>query len=312
MFSSPQTTGLRGGEWCGFGAEGEAPRDQRPDDGGSLVFDGDVLAERLEILGAPVVDLELCADKPVALLAARLCDVAPDGSSLRVCYGLLNLAHRNGHEAPQPLVPGEWVAVRLKLNDIAHAFPAGHRIRLSLSTSYWPIAWPAPEPAVVGVRTGASRLVLPVRPPRPADASLAPFAPPLAAPGIVHRKLRQMPMRRTLTTDLATNEVVYTLASDAGGLGGASLARLEAIGLDIGYTLRKRFRIVESDPLSAETKIEQAAVLARRAWLIRVECRMRMTATADMFHFAGDLVAFEAGEPVFRRDWTLAIPRLLV
>lgn len=312
MFSSPQTTGLRGGEWCGFGAEGEAPRDQRPDDGGSLVFDGDPLADRLEILGAPVVDLELRADKPVALLAARLCDIAPDGSALRVSYGLLNLTHRKSHEAPEPLVPGEWTPVRLQLNDIAHAFPPGHRIRLSLSTTYWPIAWPAPEPVIIGVRTGTSQLTLPVRPPRPEDADLAPFAPPLAAPGIVHKKLRQMPMRRTLTTDLATNEVVYTLASDAGGLSGASLARLEEIGLDLGYTLRKRFRIVENDPLSAETAIEQAAVLARSAWLIRVECRMRMSATADMFQFAGDLIAFEAGEPIFRRDWTMAIPRLLV
>ena len=36
---SPQTTGLAGGDWCGFGNEGEAPLDQRLDDGRSLVFD---------------------------------------------------------------------------------------------------------------------------------------------------------------------------------------------------------------------------------------------------------------------------------
>lgn len=36
---SPQTTGLAGGVWCGFGGEGESPLDQRSDDGRSLTFD---------------------------------------------------------------------------------------------------------------------------------------------------------------------------------------------------------------------------------------------------------------------------------
>ena len=73
-------------------------------------------------------------DRPNALLCARLCDVAPDGASLRVSYGLLNLTHRDGHEHPEPLEPGRRYPVRLQLNDAAHAFPAGHRIRLALST----------------------------------------------------------------------------------------------------------------------------------------------------------------------------------
>ena len=40
------------------------PLDQRPDDGRSLTFDTEPLAERLEILGAPVVELDLAADEP--------------------------------------------------------------------------------------------------------------------------------------------------------------------------------------------------------------------------------------------------------
>ena len=80
-FSSPQTTGLRAGEWCAFGAEGEMPLDQRPDDGRSLIFDTEPLAARTEILGAPVVELDLAADEPNALVAIRLNDVQPDGTS---------------------------------------------------------------------------------------------------------------------------------------------------------------------------------------------------------------------------------------
>ncbi len=311
-FSSPQTTGLRGGEWCGFGAEGEMSRDQRTDDGGSLVFDSDPLNDRTEILGAPVITVELRCDKPIALLAARLCDVAPDGSALRVSYGLLNLTHRGGHETPEPLVPGQWTRVRLQLNDIAHAFPSGHRIRLSLSSSYWPIAWPSPEAAVIGVRTGQSALELPVRPPRPEDKALRQFEEPVAAPGITHKKLRQLAMRRRLETDLTTNEVVYTLHSDAGEFGGASLARLEEIDLDLGYTLLKRYRIIENDPLSAQAEFDQTTLLRRGDWSVRIECRTRLAATVQAFQFTGDLVVYEGDEIVTRRDWVMAFPRALV
>src|SRR5690606_21767704 len=225
-FRSPQTTGLRGGEWCGFGVDGEMPPDQRPDDGGSLVFDSDPLDERIEVLGAPVLELEVASDRPVALLAARLCDVAPDGSSLRVSYGLLNLCQRDSREAPEPLEPGRPYRVTLQLNDLAHAFAAGHRIRLALSSSYWPIAWPSPEPATLTVRTGISTLTLPARPPRPEDDALREFEPPEAAPGTPHTKLRRMPMRRSIEIDLTTNEMVYTLRGDGGELAGASLARI--------------------------------------------------------------------------------------
>lgn len=308
-FSSPQSTGVRSGEWCAFGADGEMPRDQRPDDGGSLVFDSEPLGDRLEILGAPILDLLVAADRPAGLIAARLCDVAPDGSSLRVSYGLLNLSHRDGHDAPQAIVPGEWMRVRLQLNDIAHAFPAGHRVRIALSTSYWPIAWPSPEPMVLSLRTGESMLTLPVRAPRAEDAALAAFRAPAFGPGPTHRKLRRLPMRRTIEIDLTSNEMVYTLKSDAGEFEGASLARIEDIALDLGTTLLKRYRIIENDPLSAQTELRQTTLMRRGDWSVRVTCHARLTATATMFQFSGDLEAFEGDAAVAHREWTLAIPR---
>ncbi len=144
---SPETVGLHAGRWCAHGTGLDLPTDQRFEDGGSLVFDTEPLGERVEILGAPVVELELAADRPVALVAARLSDVAPDGAATRVTYGLLNLTHRDGHEAPAPLTPGRRYRVRLPLGDVAQAFPPGHRVRLALSTAYWPIVWPMLEPA---------------------------------------------------------------------------------------------------------------------------------------------------------------------
>ena len=311
-FSSPQTTGLRAGEWCAFGTEGEMPRDQRPDDGGSLVFDSDPLRERVEILGAPAVTLDIKSDKPVALLAVRLIDVATDGAATRVCYGLLNLTHRNGHAKPSPLRPGRWYRVRMQLNDIAHAFPRRHRIRLSLSSSYWPIAWPSPEAPILTMRTGTSALVLPVRPPSGLDDDLPAFEAPETAPATQHKTLNRLPLKRTIEIDLAANEVVYNLSGDGGELGGASLARIEEINLDLGYTIGKRFSIAENDPLSARVEFAQRMVMCRDGWSVRLESKTRLTATREVFQFVGDVEAFEGERPFARRVWNLSIPRRLV
>ena len=256
-----------------------------------------------------MVELDLAADEASALLAVRLNDVQPDGTSTLVTYGLLNLTHRDGHDQPAPLEPGVLQRVRLQLNDIAHAFPAGHRLRLALSSSYWPIAWPSPSAVVLTVRTGQSALYLPVRPPSPDDEALRPFEPPAAAPGVRHQRLRELPLRRTIELDLATNETVYTFRT---GEFGAALARIEPIGMDLGYTFLKRHRISEYDPLSAQTEVVQRTVMRRTGWSVRIECRTHLTATRTTFQFGADLEAFEGDEPFAHREWQIAIPRALV
>src|SRR5204862_2099890 len=142
--------------------------DQQEDDMRSLVFETPPLHAPIEILGAAVVTLEIASDRPIANLVVRLCDLHPSGESLRVSYGVLNLAHRDGHEKPAPLALGQRYRVRIQLNDAGAAFPAGHRIRLALSTAYWPIIWPAPEKATLLI-VGCT-LDLPVRPTQATDA----------------------------------------------------------------------------------------------------------------------------------------------
>jgi hypothetical protein len=257
------------------------------------------------------VELELSADAPTALVAVRLNDVAPDGTSLRVTYGLLNLTHYEGHEFPQALAPGKRYRVRVQLNDIAHNFPAGHRVALALSTSYWPIAWPSPQAVNLTVYSGVSSLTLPVRPPDPADTQLAPFAEPEVAPGPSHKPLRPLPFRRTVELDLATNETVYTLSSDGGEFGGHSLAHLEEIAMDLGYTFTKRHRIGESDPLTAKTEIVQKVRMHRDGWSVRVESRVRLVAAADTLRFTAELEAYENEELVANPVWDTAVPRKL-
>ena len=80
-------------------------------------------------------------------MIARLCEVAPDGSSLLLSWGVQTL-----DGSPQ---------VRVRMNTLGHQVKAGHRLRLALAASYWPMVWPSAA-APPRVTTGVSRLVLPV------------------------------------------------------------------------------------------------------------------------------------------------------
>ena len=159
-----QTAGLDSG-WIFSG-------DQRAEDGRALSFTSAPLDERLEVLGVPRLELVFVSDRPLALASVRLCDVAPDGVSTLITRGQLNLAHRDGHETPRPLIPGERARASVRLDAIGRAIPAGHRLRVSVSPTGWPRAWPSPEPVTLTVIAGASHLDLPVRPPRREDARL--------------------------------------------------------------------------------------------------------------------------------------------
>ncbi|MGD8639478.1 MAG: CocE/NonD family hydrolase, partial [Gammaproteobacteria bacterium] len=181
---SPLGLGLFAGKWCSYTAAPDLPHDQRQEDGGALVYDSAPLEDTLEILGAPQVQLDIIPDKPVAMLAVRLSDIAPDNKATRVTYGLLNLTHRNGSEHPECLQPGKRHRVTVSLNHIAQQFPRGHQLRIAISTSYWPLAWPAPASTQVKVITGESRVFLPIRAPRPEDDKIRSFEPAEGAPAL--------------------------------------------------------------------------------------------------------------------------------
>ncbi len=310
--SSRLTVGLVGGRWCSFGVEGELPGDQREDDANSLVFDSRALEEKLEILGAPVARLEITADRPVALIAVRLNDVAPDGSSTRVTYGLLNLTHRNSHERLEPLDPGRRHAVTVPLNDVAHVFPAGHRVRLAISTAYWPIAWPAPEPVRLAVFTGASGVELPVRPAWSRDAELRPFERPESAEPSEEVDIHSFGVTRRIDRDRATGETVYTVSVDATETGDIALYRLESIDLEAGHAVEEHFRISETDPLSAEAEIIHRTVSRRGSWQTGITTSTRLTSTRTDFRIEATLEAREGEKLVFERSWDRTVPRDLV
>ena len=299
--SSPQDTGFACGEYCAMWGGAEWPGEQRFDDAGSLCFDMAPLDAPLEIFGAPIVELEVSADRPQALLALRLCDLDADGRSTRVTYGTLNLAQRDGPERPEPLEPGHLYRLRIQLDDIAYAFPAGHRLRLAISTSYWPLLWPSPEQARITLIPGKSRLLLPRRPRREEDAPR--FEPPEASPPLDQEELRPPRSERSFSRDLATGVTVQHLFNDDGAY------RNREHGLEYASLCRESYSIHPDDPLSAEAVCAWTQTLGRGDWQVRSEAKTKQWADREFFFIKASLEAFEGDERLFTRSWRRRIPR---
>jgi predicted acyl esterase len=277
---SPQTVGKSAGDWVPFGRGHDQADDQREDDMRSLIFETSPLDTPIEILGAPIVTLDVASDRPIANLVVRLCDVHPSGESLRVSYGVLNLTHRDGHENPTLLAIGERYRVRIQLNDTGSVFPAGHKVRLAVSTAYWPMIWPSPEKATLLIFSGT--LDLPQRPTQAADATPLPFAGPESAP----------PEKPTIIRR-----------------GDVRIERIDRIGLELSTQSKSRFHVEENDPLSAVVELRRTQTMSRDAWQIRVETQMRLSSTGNDFLLQAGLRAWEGANEVCRREWDRSILR---
>jgi predicted acyl esterase len=297
--ATPQHLGLEAGEFFPMGLNAEMPGDQAADDAMSLCFDGEVLVSALQLLGAARLTLRLSSDRPLAFVVARLCDVAPDGSSVRIAHGMLNLCHRDSREAPAPMVPGKEVEVTFTLDQMGYRLATGHKLRLALSNSYWPFVWPSPEPVTLTV-TGGS-LTLPVH----QGGAAAEWTPPEAehAPPWQHRVLAEGRSQRFVERDLITGTQALIVDDDQGDR--ENLTH----GLVSGETLTERWEIHPDDPLSARALHVWEQRLSRGDWEVRTTAEAEMTATATHLRMRAQLTAWEGERKVFQRQWDEEVAR---
>jgi len=302
--SSPEDLGQAGGELVPHCSGAEMPQEQSIDDGRSLVIDSLPLEEDLEIFGAPEANIYLSIDKPQSNLIVRLCDVNTEGLSERISYGVLNLCHCNGNESPQPVSSGEPFCASVRLNHIAHRFLKGSRIRIAISTAYWPLIWPSPETATMTFYYGTSYLIIPVR--KDTDKITLKFAQPVSPPPAKLKELRAPNSTRVVCKDQASGRSSIEIIDDYG-----KYKNLEH-GLIYGGIARENYSIYEKDPESATTSKEWTQVFQRKAWSVRTETYSQMTCDKDFFHFVGYVKTYEDDKIIHEKKWRKSIPRSCV
>ncbi|WP_052864811.1 CocE/NonD family hydrolase [Streptomyces niger] len=310
LVRSPQHTGVDAGRYFPFGNDADLPPDQREEDGRSVCFDLPELTERVEILGRPRVTLRLTSEVPRGQVIARICDVAPDGSSTLVTRGVLNLLTRHGRDRAVEWMPGTTEDVTFELNGIGHAFPAGHRIRVALSSAYWPWVWPhAGSEAGWTVDPAASSVELPVRTPRADEPEITFEQPEQSEPlGVVFPDGGDQRPERKVVRDVAAGTWTLEVDPRYGG------TRIYPDGLEFTEDALETYRIDSADPESAATRSDWSIRLRRPdlGWDARVRTRSEITTDAGDFVTKNEVVCHDGEEEIFRRSWERRIPRTAV
>jgi putative CocE/NonD family hydrolase len=132
----------RGGPVCCTGnpADRAGPVDQReiearPD---VLVYTSPVLQAPLALAGPLRAELQVSSDALDTDFVARLVDVWPDGRAIGIQEGALRARYREGFDRPRLLVQDAPTSLVVDLRAIAYELPAGHRLRLDITSSSFP------------------------------------------------------------------------------------------------------------------------------------------------------------------------------
>lgn len=105
-----------------------------------LVFSTASLSEDTEVTGPVTLNFWAASDAKDTDWTAILLDVEPDGKPYNVTMGILRARYRNGiFKAQELLTPGAVEQYNLELMPTSYTFKKGHRIRLYLSSSNFPL-----------------------------------------------------------------------------------------------------------------------------------------------------------------------------
>ena len=300
VVDSAETCGADAGVFFVVDPATELPGDQRVEDSLAVVFDTAVLDEPIDVLGRTRLRLRVAIDKPQGNLIARLEDVHPDGASHRAAMGMLNLSHRHSNESPELMEPGRFEDIDMYLDDTGYRFVAGHRIRLAVSTSYFPMVLPPPAHVRATIALGVEsyldiptpRDLVDIDLPEPAEGLLPVYTQ--LTPGSAGRHISRSDEAATVTTSISgdTGEIVHPTN-----------------GMIWREIHESTGTITAGDPLSF-TCDEQLTVIRRRSGVeTRCTARGRLTATADTWCVKASLTAFENDVQVFERSWAQDIER---
>lgn len=291
---------------CAGGLPWGQPMDQRPDEAYSLVYEWGPLERELEVLGYPRIDVTLSSSAPVAYLSAKLCDVFPDGTSVLVTRGLLNLTHRDSRERPSPLQPGRPYRISFELEVAGYIFEPGHRIRLDLAGTDWPNAWPPPEPVTLTIRRSDSALILPTLQGPPPIAERPSLPPPTrpARPLESSRGTEMPGVTWRIEHDVVARETraVTAYGGTSQGDGRAPMTEERYEG-EVGVST--------VDPGRAWVRARAVNVLRFPEATIGGEARWTIRSDREAYDVDVEASLAQEGERVWSRRWRRRIPRNL-
>ena len=303
--NTPQSVGLTGGYNCpGMRVENELPNNQNKDDNASVCFDTQNLNEDIEILGAPKLEIEFSCDKPNAYIIARICEVSPQGVSERISFRPFNLTHIINHESPQDLVPGKKYKVSFDLNYCGWRLKKGNKLRLALSTTYWPIVWPVADEVNVELNLQNCRIILPQRrkglaPDIDQNTAISNIIPPMQH----HWEYLIKPSGTKSEKINDKNELVIETYDNFGHL------KSKDHGLEHHMQVWHEYKIKDNDPLSAGLITRWKTLTKKDGYEMLVETEHIISSDKNYFICQIGLSAFLNNQLFYKKNWNEKITR---
>ena len=292
--------GRASGDTGYFGREGGLPLDQRDDDSRSLTFETAPFDQDFILYGA--ASMRLCLEgEPEGQVALRLNDVAPDGTSAPVGLAIRNLALDDDLDAPARALPPTDRSVEIPFPTTAYRFRKGHRLRLAVSSSYWPLVWPPAAPTAHRILQGA--LTLPVFRGDPPDLR-QPFPVALDLPAVKsHETLAAPALERWQAEEDGVRITAWAQPFTE--------VRYRDTRTAFGFETRAEHRVSPDDPASATTRVWHRQRYRRPDGTAEVDCVLTAASDPVAYHVSGRLTVTWNGEAWFSREWAVAPPRRL-
>ncbi|MFC5469254.1 CocE/NonD family hydrolase [Cohnella suwonensis] len=107
-----------------------------------LVYTGEPLADELTVAGELSCELYAASSAVDTDWVVTLSDVDESGNSIRLSDYIVRAKYRNGLDNPELLTQGEVERYEIFMQNIAHTFPRGHRIRFTVTSSSKFVSFP--------------------------------------------------------------------------------------------------------------------------------------------------------------------------
>ncbi len=294
--------GQAAGDTGYFGRFGGLPLEQSGDDAKALIFETPPLNRDLLLYGSAEVTLTIQTPNDRAQICLRLNDVAPDGTSSRIALAVLNLALDDTLDAPATPKGDGPQTVRPRFHTTAYRFKAGHRIRLAIAASYWPMVWTPPEQTDVKITMG--QITLPVLVDAPSELQ-SPFPAP-----------HDLPTQKTFET-LADPRLIRSRDTTPDGPISVNwhqpltAMRHDDIDSVFSFETWADHQIDPDDPTSATSIFVHHMTIDRPDGVASVASRLKATCDADHYILNSEVRVSQDGSPIFERHWSQIIDRRL-
>jgi uncharacterized protein len=104
-----------------------------------LVYSTPVLERDVTVVGTVELVLHAATDAADTDWTAKLVDVDERGYAVNLCDGIVRARFRESLEQPTPIEPNRVYEYRIRVGSTANVFRKGHRIRLEVSSSNFPM-----------------------------------------------------------------------------------------------------------------------------------------------------------------------------